>query len=109
MFQYFDYGATFLWAISGAVLGARRGFDVVGVLTVALVSAAGGGLLRDGFFMQDGPPRLLMPAPEDRHALTTALAGHRAAVGPPVPIFTKLDTSVVDEELARLAPPGESA
>lgn len=59
MFQYFDYAATFLWAISGAVLGARRGYDIVGVMTVALVSAAGGGLLRDGFFMQDGPPRLL--------------------------------------------------
>ncbi|MER6800501.1 helix-turn-helix domain-containing protein, partial [Amycolatopsis mediterranei] len=35
--------------------------------------------------LEDGTPRLLLPAPEDRRALTAALAGHRAAVGPPVP------------------------
>ncbi|MFI5587571.1 PucR family transcriptional regulator [Amycolatopsis sp. NPDC051758] len=35
--------------------------------------------------LEDGTPRLLLPAPEDREALTAALAGHRAAVGPPVP------------------------
>ncbi|QKV78681.1 helix-turn-helix domain-containing protein [Amycolatopsis sp. Hca4] len=35
--------------------------------------------------LEDGTPRLLLPAPEDRHALTAALAGHRAAVGPAVP------------------------
>ncbi|MEU7783083.1 helix-turn-helix domain-containing protein [Amycolatopsis sp. NPDC049159] len=34
---------------------------------------------------EDGTPRLLLAAPEDRDALTAALAGHRAAVGPPVP------------------------
>ncbi|MDS0132065.1 MULTISPECIES: helix-turn-helix domain-containing protein [unclassified Amycolatopsis] len=34
---------------------------------------------------EDGTPRLLLPAPADRRALAAALAGHRAAVGPPVP------------------------
>ena len=34
---------------------------------------------------EDGTPRLLLPAPSDRALLTAALAGHRAAVGPPVP------------------------
>ena len=52
----FDYGATFLWAVSGALLAARRGYDVIGMLILALVSATGGGLLRDGLFLQDGPP-----------------------------------------------------
>jgi uncharacterized membrane protein YeiH len=55
----FDYGATFLWAVSGALLAARRGYDVIGITILALVSATGGGLLRDGFFLQDGPPLLV--------------------------------------------------
>lgn len=53
---FFDYGATLLWAVSGALLGARRGYDVTGMFILALVSATGGGLLRDGLFLQDGPP-----------------------------------------------------
>ncbi len=55
----FDLSATFVWAISGALLGARRGYAVLGILTIALVSATGGGLLRDGIFIQDGPPVLM--------------------------------------------------
>ncbi len=55
----FDYGATFLWAVSGALLGARYGYDVIGIMILALVSATGGGLLRDGLFLQDGPPLLV--------------------------------------------------
>jgi uncharacterized membrane protein YeiH len=54
----FDYGATFVWALSGALIAARRGYDVFGLTVVALVSATGGGLLRDGLFLQDGPPAL---------------------------------------------------
>jgi hypothetical protein len=34
---------------------------------------------------EDGTPRLLLPAPEDRATLVSALAGHRGAVGPAVP------------------------
>jgi uncharacterized membrane protein YeiH len=56
---YFDYSATFLWAISGALLGARQGYAILGIITVALVSSVGGGLLRDGLFIQDGPPVIL--------------------------------------------------
>jgi uncharacterized membrane protein YeiH len=48
---YFDYLATFLWAISGALLGARKGYSIPGILTIALVSSVGGGLLRDGLFI----------------------------------------------------------
>jgi uncharacterized membrane protein YeiH len=54
-----DYGACFLWALTGGLLAARRGHDVVGVVVVALVSSAGGGLLRDGLLLQDGPPLLV--------------------------------------------------
>ena len=56
---YFDYGATFLWALSGALLGARRGYAIPGLLAVAIVSSVGGGVLRDGLFLQNGPPVVL--------------------------------------------------
>lgn len=55
----FDYGATLLWAVSGALLAARQGYDVIGMGMMALVSSTGGGLLRDGLFLQDGPPLLV--------------------------------------------------
>jgi uncharacterized membrane protein YeiH len=55
----FDYAATFAWALSGALIAARRGYDVFGLTVVALVSATGGGLLRDGLFLQNGPPALV--------------------------------------------------
>jgi uncharacterized membrane protein YeiH len=58
---YFDYSATFLWAISGAILGARRGYAILGIATVALVSSTGGGLLRDGIFLQAVPQVLKTP------------------------------------------------
>ena len=59
LFPYLDWGATLLWATSGAMLAARRGCDLSGIFAVALVSATGGGLLRDGLFLQQGPPALL--------------------------------------------------
>jgi uncharacterized membrane protein YeiH len=58
-FRYFDFVATFLWAASGAVLAARRGYDWTGIFAIALVSACGGGLLRDALFLQAGPPILV--------------------------------------------------
>jgi uncharacterized membrane protein YeiH len=56
---YFDYPATFIWALSGAVLAAKLRMDPTGVALIALVTAAGGGLLRDGLFLQVGPPALI--------------------------------------------------
>lgn len=56
---YFDYFATFLYAISGALLGARKGYAILGIITVSIVSSTGGGLLRDGLLIQDGPPVIL--------------------------------------------------
>lgn len=57
---YFDYTATLMWAISGALLAARRGYAILGVGTVALVSSTGGGLLRD-ILLQDVPAVLQSP------------------------------------------------
>ena len=60
VWRYFDLGASFIWAITGALLAAQRGYDVTGIYAIALVSATGGGLLRDGLFLQQGPPAILM-------------------------------------------------
>ena len=58
---YFEYFALLLWAISGAIGGWRKGYDVVGVFVIAFVSAFGGGLLRDGLFLQRLPAVLTDP------------------------------------------------
>lgn len=57
---FFDYTATFFWALSGVLVAWRRGYDVAGAVTIALVSAAGGGLLRDGLLLNRVPPSLLV-------------------------------------------------
>jgi len=54
----FDYFATFLWAVSGAIVGLHKRYDFAGVLVVALVAATGGSLLRDGLLLQRTPPVL---------------------------------------------------
>jgi len=57
----FDYLATLTWASSGALVGIRKHFDVVGVFLVALVSALGAGFLRDSLFLQRTPVLLTDP------------------------------------------------
>ncbi|MFZ1221449.1 MAG: TRIC cation channel family protein [Chthoniobacterales bacterium] len=51
-----DLGATVLFSITGAMVAIRRGYDAVGVVVLALACGLGGGLLRDGLFIQNGPP-----------------------------------------------------
>jgi uncharacterized membrane protein YeiH len=53
---YFDLGATFLYALSGALVAIRRRYDIVGLFVLALVTGLGGGLIRDSVFIQNGPP-----------------------------------------------------
>ncbi|MGH7681521.1 MAG: trimeric intracellular cation channel family protein, partial [Candidatus Eiseniibacteriota bacterium] len=48
----FDYAATVAWALSGAVVGIRKRFDITGVFVIALLSATGGGLMRDAFLLR---------------------------------------------------------
>jgi uncharacterized membrane protein YeiH len=43
----FDLAGVFLFALTGAMTAIRRGFDVVGVFTVAGATGLGGGVLRD--------------------------------------------------------------
>src|SRR5204862_1465798 len=51
-----DLGATVLFSITGAMVAIRRHYDPIGLFVLALACGLGGGLLRDGFFIQNGPP-----------------------------------------------------
>ncbi len=42
-----DLVGTFVFALSGAVVGARRGMDLFGILVLAFVTAVAGGIVRD--------------------------------------------------------------
>lgn len=51
-----DLAATFLFGLTGALAAMKRGYDVIGLFALAFVTALGGGLIRDGIFIQNGPP-----------------------------------------------------
>ena len=55
----FSLLAHFTFGVTGALAGLRRGYDVIGVLFLALITAGGGGLIRDGLLISRGPPALL--------------------------------------------------
>jgi len=68
----FDLTATFVFGLTGAVAAMRRGFDVVGLFALTFVTAAGGGLIRDGLFLNTGSPAVLL---RSEFLLAVALAG----------------------------------
>jgi uncharacterized membrane protein YeiH len=72
---YFDLGATFLYALSGALVAVRRQYDIIGLFVLALVTGIGGGLIRDSIFIQSGPPLAI----KDQRYLFAVLAGCLAA------------------------------
>lgn len=51
----FDLAAVFLFALTGVWAAAHRGYDIVGAFVLAFVTGVGGGLLRDGIFLQEVP------------------------------------------------------
>ena len=71
----FDYLATVTWASSGALVGIRKHFDVVGVFVIALVSSLGSGLVRDALFLQRTPVMLTDPLYLPIVAMTVILFG----------------------------------
>ncbi len=79
--MYLELGATMLWALTGSLVAARRGYDVAGLMVLAVISSAGGGLLRDGIFINQGPPLFLRSPVFISIAVGTALVvwavGHR--------------------------------
>ena len=64
-----DYLATFSWAVSGAAVAIHKRFDLMGVILVAVLASTGGGLLRDGVFLNRTPAMLT-----DRNYLLLILA-----------------------------------
>jgi uncharacterized membrane protein YeiH len=56
---WFDLLATGLFALTGAAVAIRRGFDYVGIFALAFVTGIGGGVLRDSVFLQLGTPAAL--------------------------------------------------
>lgn len=67
----FELTAVFLFAVTGALLAIEKRYDVVGVFVLALLSAVGGGLVRDSFFLQRGAPLVLQ---DERYIYVIALA-----------------------------------
>ena len=61
--RWFSVVAHFTFGATGALSGLRRGYDVIGVLFLAMVSAIGGGLIRDGVLISRGPASILTDAP----------------------------------------------
>lgn len=56
-----DLVGVFFFAISGAVLAVRKGYDVVGSLLLALMVGTGGGVIRDLIIGQDVPSAFRNP------------------------------------------------
>jgi uncharacterized membrane protein YeiH len=75
-----DLAGVLVFALSGASLAARKGFDLVGILVLAIVTGLGGGILRDTLLGAVPPVALgdqrylLMPL----LATALVLVGHRA-------------------------------
>lgn len=67
---YLELGSVLAGALSGALHGLRRKFDLVGVLVIAIATGLGGGMLRD-ILLSEGPPIALR---KDAYLLT-AVAG----------------------------------
>jgi uncharacterized membrane protein YeiH len=55
MYTELDLIGLFVFAVSGALLAIHRDFDVVGIAILALITALGGGILRD-LVLGDTPP-----------------------------------------------------
>jgi uncharacterized membrane protein YeiH len=75
-----DLAGVLVFALSGASLAVRKGFDLVGILVLATATGLGGGILRDTL-LGDVPPVAL----DDQRYLAVPLAatalvlvGHRA-------------------------------
>jgi uncharacterized membrane protein YeiH len=58
---FLEIVATIAWAVSGAIVARARNFDLTGVFVIAVISATGGGLIRDGIFLQRIPVMLTQP------------------------------------------------
>jgi uncharacterized membrane protein YeiH len=66
-----DLSGIFVFAVSGATLAVRKGFDAVGIVVLAIATSLGGGMIRDTL-IGDLPPAALR---EQGYLLLALLAG----------------------------------
>lgn len=52
---WLDYGAAFLFALTGGLVAYEKDYDFTGLAAMALAVGLGGGLIRDGIFLQQVP------------------------------------------------------
>lgn len=55
----FSLAACFTFGVTGALAGLKRGYDFIGVFVLAMITAGGGGMIRDGLLISRGPSGLL--------------------------------------------------
>ncbi len=55
----FDIFASFFLGLTGCLAGIRRGYDIVGVISLAFICAVGGAVVRDGVFLQTDLPAVV--------------------------------------------------
>ncbi|AJG24213.1 trimeric intracellular cation channel family protein [Cupriavidus basilensis] len=90
-----DLAGTTVFAVEGAIIGMRHGLDLLGVLVVALVTAVGGGIIRD-LLIGAAPPNAIR---DWRYPALASLAGtaafvfHAAAQGFTGPLIIALDAA----------------
>jgi uncharacterized membrane protein YeiH len=88
-----DLAATFVFAVEGGLAGVDARLDLFGVLVIALITATGGGMIRD-VLMGDTPPRSLRSA---RYVLfgvgggAAAFLIHQTLTSVPEHLLTSLD------------------
>lgn len=70
LFRFLDLTGVFLNGILGGRLARQKGFDPIGFAVLAIMSALGGGIIRD-VMLNTGPPVALT----DRYYLTMAIVG----------------------------------
>jgi uncharacterized membrane protein YeiH len=93
-----DVGATFLFSITGAWVAIRRHYDAVGLFVIAMASGLGGGLMRDGIFIQSGPPAAMREGVYIIAVLAGCIAGrlffrHASRLSKPFLILDALGTA----------------
>lgn len=72
---WFDLAATFAFALTGALAAMHRGYDIVGLFFLAFATGTGGALIRDGIFIQQGPPPIVVHASYIQCVAAGALTG----------------------------------
>ena len=77
MLMIFDILGTVAFAVSGALVAIKRRMDIFGVAVLAIVTATGGGILRDVLIGRLPPDALLYP----RYVAIAADASYQGASG----------------------------